>query len=68
MRLMHVAAQSGGKKILIGVNDELKRLAKPTNYSVYRDRLIKRGVISARQGYISLALPYFGDYVREYCG
>ena len=60
--------KAADKKILIGVDEALKRLAKPTNYSVYRDRLIKRRVISARQGYISLALPYFGDYVREYCG
>ena len=36
------------------------------NYSVYRDRLIKRGILSARQGYISLALPYFADYMEEY--
>ena len=36
------------------------------NYSVYRDRLIKRGILSARQGYISLALPYFADYIEEY--
>ena len=35
-------------------------------YSVYRDRLIKRGILSARQGYISLALPYFADYIEEY--
>ena len=32
------------------------------NYSVYRDRLIKRGILSARQGYISLALPFFAVY------
>ncbi len=36
------------------------------NYSVYRDRLLKRGIITARQGYITLALPYFGDYIEEY--
>lgn len=23
--------------------------------------------ISARQGYISLALPFFADYIKEYC-
>lgn len=40
---------------------------KASNYSMYRDRLLKRGVISARQGYISLALPFFGDYIKEYC-
>ena len=37
------------------------------NYSMYRDRLIKRGVLEARQSYISLALPFFADYVKEYC-
>lgn len=40
---------------------------KSKNYSVYRDRLLKRGIISARQGYISLALPFFGEYIEEYC-
>ncbi len=54
--------------------DEYKRdeilphMEKPGNYSAYRDRLLKRGIITARRSYISLALPYFGDYVREYCG
>jgi len=37
------------------------------NYSMYRDRLIKRGILNARQAYVSLALPYFGDYIKEYC-
>ena len=37
------------------------------NYSMNRDRLIKRGILNARQGYISLALPYFAEYVKEYC-
>lgn len=37
------------------------------NYSMYRDRLIKRGIIEGRQAYISLALPYFADYIKEYC-
>lgn len=43
---------------------------KAANYSVYRDRLIKRGILSSRQGYISLALPYFGEYMglsRKVC-
>ena len=40
---------------------------KSGNYSMYRDRLIKRGLLSARQSYISLALPYFADYIKEYC-
>lgn len=37
------------------------------NYSMYRDRLLKRGIITARQGYIALALPFFAEYVKEYC-
>lgn len=37
------------------------------NYSMYRDRLLKRGVLEARQAYISLALPFFADYMKEYC-
>ena len=40
---------------------------KPSNYSAYRDRLLKRGIINARQGYVSLALPFFSDYIMEYC-
>lgn len=37
------------------------------NYSMYRDRLLKRGILQARQGYISFALPFFADYIKEYC-
>lgn len=37
------------------------------NYSMYRDRLLKRGILESRQAYISLALPYFADYLKEYC-
>ena len=48
--------------------DVMKRMEKPNNYSVYRDRLLKRGIITSKQGYISLALPYFGEYMKEYCG
>ncbi|MGN0347394.1 MAG: hypothetical protein ACI4DU_08920 [Lachnospiraceae bacterium] len=40
---------------------------KAGNYSVYRDRLMKRGIIAVRQGYVSLSLPFFADYVKEYC-
>ena len=41
--------------------------ARSGNYSMYRDRLMKRGILEGRQAYISLALPYFADYVKEYC-
>ena len=40
---------------------------KSGNYSMYRDRLLKRGIIESRQGYISFALPFFADYIKEYC-
>ena len=39
---------------------------KAGNYSMYRDRLLKRGIIESRQGYISFALPFFSEYVKEY--
>ena len=44
----------------------LKGMKNPQNYSVYRDRLARRGIITLRQGYISLCLPYFGSYISEY--
>ena len=39
---------------------------KAGNYSIYRDRLKKRGVITTRQGYIGLNPPFFGEYIKEY--
>ena len=49
--------------------DEVLKLMgeKAGSYSMYRDRLIKRGILNNRQGYVSLALPYFADYIKEYC-
>jgi len=44
----------------------VKLMDKPNNYAVYRDRLIRRGIIKKRQGYIGLALPFFSDYIKEY--
>ena len=43
-----------------------KNMEKPQNYSVYRERLLKRGLINTRRSYISLALPFFGEYVNEF--
>lgn len=64
-------------RFLVGLlvdKDEYKREevlklmgARSGNYSMYRDRLIKRGILEGRQAYISLALPFFADYVKEYC-
>ncbi len=50
--------------------EELLKLMgeKSANYSVYRDRLLKRGVITASQGYISLNPPFLAEYIREYGG
>ena len=49
--------------------DEILKLMgeKAGSYSMYRDRLIKRGILNSRQGYVSLALPYFAEYIKEYC-
>ena len=41
--------------------------SKHANYNVYRDRLIKRGLVNNRQGTISLALPFFAEYMKDYC-
>ena len=39
---------------------------KAGSYSMYRDRLVKRGILNSRQGYISFALPFFAQYIKEY--
>ena len=36
------------------------------NYSMYRDRLLKRGILESRQAYIAFALPFFADYIKDY--
>ncbi len=40
---------------------------KSGSYSMYRDRLLKRGILNSRQWYISFALPFFAEYIKEYC-
>ena len=48
--------------------DVLKLMgSKSGNYSVYRDRLLKRGVITAKQGFIGLNPPFLADYIKDYC-
>ena len=40
-----------------------------SEFSVYRDRLIKKGILSSNQyGHINLALPRFEEYVAERSG
>ncbi len=41
---------------------------KAGSYSMYRDRLLKKGILESRQSYISFSLPFFVDYVKDYCG
>ncbi len=38
------------------------------NYSSYRDRLLRKGIIAkANYGYIKITLPFFNEYIEEYC-
>ena len=35
-------------------------------FSIYRDRLIKKGILDgSRRGYLDFALPFFEDYIKE---
>jgi hypothetical protein len=34
---------------------------KAGNYSMYRERLLKRGILLRRQAYIGFSLPFFAD-------
>ena len=46
----------------------LSKLEKSSQYSVYRDRLIRRGLLDGKRGALKLALPYFREYMIKYCG
>lgn len=61
MRLLTEKTEYKREEVLILMGE------KSGNYSVYRDRLLKRGIITSRQAYISFALPFLGEYVKEYC-
>lgn len=42
---------------------------KPNEFSVYRDRLIKKGIVSGnKRGTLEYSLPFFDDYIREHMG
>lgn len=46
----------------------IEAMDSPKNYSVYRDRLLRKGLVdSTRRGAIRLTLPFFGAYMKEYC-
>ena len=39
----------------------------PKVYSVFRDRLIKKGIVDGSEhGYVTLALPRFEEYIKSY--
>ncbi len=40
---------------------------KAGSFSMYRDRLLKRGIIESRQSYVAFSLPFFADYIIDYC-
>lgn len=60
VRLMSDKEEYKREELLVLMGD------KKNLYSVYRDRLLKRGLAESRQGYISLSLPFFADYIHEY--
>lgn len=40
---------------------------KPNEFSVYRDRLIKKGILDGSiRGVLSFSLPYFDEFVNEH--
>ncbi len=40
--------------------------SESNEFSVYRDRLIKKGILDgSRRGYLDFTLPFFEDYIRE---
>ena len=61
MRLLSGQEEYKREDLLVLMGD------KKGSYSMYRDRLIKRGLVTVRQAYISLALPFFSDYIHDYC-
>lgn len=51
------------------VKDIREKLDMKTNeFSMYRDRLIKKGILNGDEhGYVRLTLPFFADYAKEHC-
>ncbi len=61
VRLLSGKEEYKREEVLVLMGDKSK------SYSMYRDRLLRRGLLRVRQGYISLSLPFFADYIRDYC-
>jgi len=53
------------KEKVSSVKDIKERLNLPANaFSVFRDRLIKKGIVNGdRRGYLQLTLPFFDEYI-----
>ena len=48
--------------------DILPLMESPQNYSVFRNSLIKGGIIAeAGRGNVEFSLPHFEEYIRYYC-
>ena len=72
---MWVEISDKDKQLLYGVArsdsgkaKEIKEIAKLSDdtYSVYRDRLIKKGLVDGKEhGYLRLTLPCFNDYILK---
>lgn len=62
--------QKGERKFLKLFKEDTIRtsvLYKAGNISMYRDRLIKKGIlVSSKRGEISIALPRFSKYVKKH--
>ena len=60
--------------VCTGLYENIQEVSNVKNLTFFRrastiktERLIKRGILESRQAYVSLALPYFADYIKEYC-
>ena len=64
-KILHLLEDGEPKKR----KDIIQDMENPGNYPVYRDRLIRKGILSGNSpgyGYVSLTLPFFHEYMREY--
>ncbi|MBQ9443653.1 MAG: ATP-binding protein [Lachnospiraceae bacterium] len=58
--------------IAIKKNTEVRKIKedlniRPNEISVYRDRLIKKGILDgSRRGYIDFTLPFMSEYIQEH--
>ena len=64
VEILSVMAESETKEVN-GIKQQLK--LKPNEFSVYRDRLIKKGIVEgSRRGWLEFTLPFFDEYIKEH--